>query len=322
MYLLGIDTGGTTSECVVVDEKRRPLGIGDAGPGNYRVAGPDGARDHIECAITEALEDAGINPTSNLVGGFGMGTLDTDHDREVITGFLDDIHCIDQYYVTNDVVAAYYAFSAGGPGVVVIAGTGSMAFGRNEAGDEARSSGWGWLFGDEGSGFDTARRGLRAASKAFDGRGAETALERAACEHFELGSFEDVFTGVLDEIEHAKEIASFAKPVAETAAAGDPVATNVVETAADELAEAAAAVIDQLGIEATPLVSLQGGFGSADVVSSHFRDSIRSRYPDTRFATAVRNPVVGSIAFASLKQGNRVTRAELASLDDSITSLR
>jgi N-acetylglucosamine kinase-like BadF-type ATPase len=321
MYVLGVDTGGTRTRCVVVDGSLSMLGVGEAGPGNYRVAGTDGARDNVEAAIRAALANADLDESAHLVGGFGMGTLDTEDDRQIITEFLHEIDLVDEYHVTNDVVAAYYSFTAGEPGVVVIAGTGAMAYGRNESGGDARSSGWGWLFGDEGSGFDTARRGLRAASKAYDGRGDETELLGAAVDHFQLDSFEDVFTGVYGEIDHAKEIASFAEPVAEAAADGDEVAVAIVEDAGEELAIAAAVVIEELDLAPAPTVACQGGFGTAPVVADQFESRLTDRYPQTRFADPVANSVVGSVGYVAEQRDWDVTRADLAELDAELERL-
>jgi len=315
MYVVGVDTGGTRTRCLVVDESLSVLGVGEAGPGNYRVAGTDGARDNIREAIRAALDNAGVDAADRVVGGFGMGTLDTDEDREIITGFLHEIDLVDEYHVTNDVIAAYYSFTAGEPGVVVISGTGAMAYGRNAAGESARSSGWGWLFGDEGSGFDAAQRGLRAASKAHDGRGPQTALLDAAEAHFGLESFEGVFTDVYDEIDHAKDIASFAEPVADAAADGDDVAVRIVGDAGRELADAAAAVVDRLDLSPAPTVSCQGGFGTAPVVVEQFESRLTDRYPDAEFADPVEHSVVGSVAFVAEQRDRGLTRADLAALD-------
>lgn len=321
MYLLAVDTGGTKSRCVVTDESYGLLGTGEAGPGNYRVAGADGARENIESAIRDALADASVETDETLVGGFGMGSLDTDRDREVITGFLEEIAFVDEVHIENDVVVAYYAITAGDPGVVVVAGTGAMAYGRNEAGDGARSSGWGWLFGDEGSGFDAARRGLSAATKSYDGRGAETELVDAAAVHFGLEDFEeDVFAEIYDEIDHAKDIASFAEPVVNTAAGGDAVAQEIVEDAGDELASAARAVVDQLDIDTAPTIGCVGGFGTAEPVSEAFESSVGAAIPDATFAEPVDNPVVGSVALVADRRNESITRAALDRLDEEISA--
>lgn len=321
MYIAGVDTGGSSTRCIIIDESFSLCGIGEAGPGNYRVAGTTKAKENVEASIQNALVDADVDPDAHIVGGFGMGTLDTDEDYDIITDFLNDIAVVDERYIENDVVVAYYSVTAGGPGVVVIAGTGAMAFGRDEAGERARASGWGWLFGDEGSGYDAARKGLQAASKAADGRGDATDLLDAACNHFGLESFDDVFTTVYDDIDHAKDIATFAEPVAETAAAGDDVALDIVDNAAAELSNAAIAVIDKLDLAPAPIVACQGGFGSADVVASRFESKVTDAYPQTEIVDAVTNPVVGSVALVAENRGTSITREELVALDRAVSEM-
>ncbi|WP_114578736.1 BadF/BadG/BcrA/BcrD ATPase family protein [Saliphagus sp. LR7] len=317
-YVVGVDTGGTKTTSIVVDDSYSLLGVGNGGPGNYRVAGPDGARENVEGAIREALAEAGADTSDRIIGGFGMGTLDSEEDYGIISSFLDDIEFVNERYIENDVVTAYFAITAGDPGVVVISGTGAMAFGRNKAGERARSSGWGWLFGDEGSGFDAARLGLRAASKAHDGRGEPTVLVDAACRHFGLDSFEDVFTEVIDEIDHAKDIASFAQPVAEAAAAGDPTATRIVDDAASELVDAACAVVERLGLEPSPIVGCLGGFGTSEVVATRFESELRTTYPNVEIPEPVANPVVGSIAQVADQRSASITCEDLLTLDGEI----
>ena len=320
MVVLAVDTGGSKTKAVVTDESYALLGMGDGGPGNYRVAGEDGARENVESAIRQALDDAGVDPDEPLVGGFGMGSLDTEVDREIITRFLDGIAFLDEVYVENDVVVAYYALTAGEPGVVVVAGTGAMAYGRNAAGEGARSSGWGWLFGDEGSGFDAARSGLQAATKAYDGRGEDTVLVEAAADHFGLVDFEsDVFSEVYDEIGHAKDIAPFAEPVVAAAADGDAVAQRIVDDAGEELASAARAVVERLGIDAAPTVGCVGGFGTSEPVSAAFESSVAATIPGATFADPVDNPVGGSVALVAERRDESITRSDLDRLDGEIS---
>lgn len=321
MYVIGVDTGGSKSRCIVVDESYTVLGAGEAGPGNYRVAGTDGARENVETAIREALADAGVSPTETIVGGFGMGTLDTEEDRRIISEFLAEIDFVDEIHLENDVVTAYFSITAGAPGVVTIAGTGAMAFGRDADGRRGRSSGWGWLFGDEGSGYDVARRGLQAASKAYDGRGPDTELVAVAEDHFGLESFGDVFDEVYADVEHAKDIAPFAEPVTETAVNGDPVAERIIDEAADEIADAAIAVVDKLDLAPSPTVGCLGGLGSTEIVSARFEANVREAVPDATFVDPLSHPVVGTFAFVAEERGESITRADLEAMDAEIEAL-
>jgi N-acetylglucosamine kinase len=315
VYIVGIDTGGTKTKCALVDKSYNLLGTGSSGPGNYRVAGIENARRNITEAIREALNEGNISESEPITGGFGMGTLDTEDDYDVISEFLDDIRFIDKKYIENDVAIAHYALTAGKPGVTVVAGTGAMAYGTNAEGESYRSSGWGWVIGDEGSGFFAAKRGIQAAAKAYDGRGPETSLLNEVYDHFKVNDFEKVFTTVYDELDHPKNIASFAKPVTEAAERGDDVALRIIEEASNELVLAATTVTEKLEIKPPVRIGCVGGFGRSNLVSRTFESALTSQFPNAELIEPVDNPVVGAIVLVSKQTGDSITDNTVKQLD-------
>src|SRR5262249_6516648 len=141
----------------------------------------------------------------------------------------------------------------GAPGIVVIAGTGSIAYGANARGETARAGGWGYIFGDEGGAFDIVRQALRAIVREYEGWGGRTALTPAL---LEAGAASDA-----NELLHAfyttewprQRVAALAPIVNRIAGEGDPIAAGIFENAARELAMLAAAVRRQLWAEAEPV---------------------------------------------------------------------
>lgn len=318
MYILGVDSGGTKTKCAVVNDEYELLGVGDGGPGNYFSAGERTARNNVETAIQSALADAGVADTETVIAGFGMGSLDTEEDYTVISGFLDDLEGFDESYLVNDVVISYYSITAGNPGIAVVAGTGAIMYGRNADGDEARSSGWGWLIGDEGSGFYAARRGLQAAAKAHDGRGRDTVLLDQALEHFQEPSFERIFQHVHEDLDHPRDISSFAVPLAQAADDGDDVALSIVEDAAAELVDGVTAVQAKLQIAEPVTVGCTGGFGTSSVVSRAFEERLTAELGSVDVTDPVQNPVVGAIALVADRRGEKLSRSALQELDGKI----
>lgn len=316
MYLLGVDTGGTKTRCIVLDEALTLLGTGSGGPGNYHATGPTGARDNIDGAIREALSAAAVDEAATLAAGFGMGGLDTESDRETIESFLADLDYLDTISVENDVAAAHHASFVGEPGVTVVAGTGAMAYGTDAAGDVARSSGWDWLLGDEGSGFDTARRGLQAATRAHDGRADPSLLVDAAIEHFALDRFDELLPVVYEELDHPKAIAPFAEHVVAVAREGDDAAMRILDDAAEELALAAAAVAEQLALDSPVRVGCSGSFVAAEGVFERFETAVAARLLGSELLDPVSNPVVGTLSLLTDELDARLTREALAALDD------
>ena len=178
---LGVDGGQSRTRVLIGDEEGHVLGAGEAGPCNHTAAAE--GRRNLEKAVLEGLAAAcaraGLD--SSRVG-FAAACLGMsggpDDKREILAGILR-AECL---IVTHDAAIALAGATSAGQGIVVIAGTGSMAFGRNAEGRTARAGGWGHLFGDEGGGFDIARQALRAALRMDEGWGLPTILRQRLLE--------------------------------------------------------------------------------------------------------------------------------------------
>src|SRR5262249_47708112 len=172
---LGVDGGQSSTKALIGDETGRVLGAGAGGPCNH--AGAAGGRGKLARAVQESVAAAREQADLDAHGArfeaacFGMSGGPEDK-QAILAEILPDTKLI----VTHDALIALSGANAGEPGVVTIAGTGSIAFGRNEADEVARAGGWGFLFGDEGSGFDIVRQAVRASLRFEEGWGPETAL--------------------------------------------------------------------------------------------------------------------------------------------------
>lgn len=317
MKILGVDSGGTKTETVIVDLECNLLGTGRGGPGNYHHVGAEGARGNIRETIDEAMADAGVEPEDVPYGGFGVSALDTEKDYEVISDFLNDIGYPKKKYIVNDVVISHYAVNGGRPGVTLVAGTGSIAYGTNQDGESCRVGGWGWLIGDEGSGSYVAIRGLQEASKAWDGRGKDTVLTDLASEHFDLDFPREVVSKTQDS-DLPESIASFSFCVTEAAARGDEVAMKIIDEGCGELAELAATAVERLGLKSPVRIGIVGGFGTDDLVFEKFEEKVGNEIPGVEVLEPVGNPVVGAVALVMEKIGREVSLGDLRELDSKI----
>src|SRR6266567_630338 len=173
--LLGVDGGQSGTTALIGDQNGRILGTGEAGPCNHAEFAEGRAKLEraVRASVGEACAQAGLDATTVEFEAacFGMSGGPEDK-REILAGILRTRHLI----VTNDAVIALAGATASGQGIITIAGTGSIGFGRNASGRTARAGGWGYIFGDEGSGFDIARQALRAALRYEEGWGPQTAL--------------------------------------------------------------------------------------------------------------------------------------------------
>jgi N-acetylglucosamine kinase-like BadF-type ATPase len=177
--------------------------------------------------------------------------------------------------VTHDAAIALAGALDGHPGIVVIAGTGSLAFGRNSAGETARAGGWGYIFGDEGSAFDIARQGLRAALREHEGWGPRTALTPALVAATGAAEPNQMLHLFYTPDWPRPRVAELAQVVGRIAEEGDPVAREILRNSARQLADLVRAVRRQLFSDEEPArVSWTGGVFTNPILSELFRESI------------------------------------------------
>jgi N-acetylglucosamine kinase-like BadF-type ATPase len=270
-YFLGVDGGQSSTTALIGDESGRVIGFGRGGPCNH--VGPAEAQTKFVAAvgqcIREACEHAGIEPRFEAAClGFSGGPADK---RELIGRLLTASRLL----VTHDALIALAGAMAEEPGLVVIAGTGSIAFGRNAAGTTARAGGWGYIFGDEGAAFDIARQALRAALRQEEGWGPATVLRERLIAAVSAQDANDVLHRFYTAEYPRSRVAQLAPLVDEAAASGDAVAQRILDDAAHQLAGLAAAVRAQL-------------FAPGDVARvSYIGGVFRSRRLLERFRTLV-----------------------------------
>jgi N-acetylglucosamine kinase-like BadF-type ATPase len=230
---LGVDGGQSSTTALIADEYGQVLGVGHGGPCNH-VSG-DEARKKFRTVIGDCLEQAARGAEINLSSsrfaaaclGFSGGAEDkAEYSRELIQS--------DRFKVTHDAEIALTGAMEGEPGIIVIAGTGSIAFGRNAAGRTARAGGWGYVFGDEGSAFDIARRALRAALQMEEGWGEPTVLRERLLEMTSAGNANEILHRSYAGMSR-QEMAAWAPLVTQAAEEGDDAARRILTEAAAAL---------------------------------------------------------------------------------------
>ena len=180
-YFLGVDGGASKTAALVTDENSVPLGRGLAGGSNHLRVGIEQATRNIERAVNSALVEAGVAIREIEYAYCGIAGSDHIEHHERVVEALRVFFPRGNFVVDNDARIALTGAVGFGSGIVVIAGTGSVAFGRNTNGGEARAGGWGPKIGDEGSGYAIARDGLTAIVRAYDGRGPATKMTDLLC---------------------------------------------------------------------------------------------------------------------------------------------
>lgn len=213
-----------------------------------------------------------------------------------------------RYRLYNDVRLALEGALPEGPGVLVLSGTGSMAWGKDAAGTEARAGGWGPLLGDEGSGYDLGLRGLRAAFKDADGRGPGTRLLDGLLRELQAGDVHAALAllSALPQPPRAR-IAALARVVLGAAEQGDAVAAALVEDAARELADHVEALAARLQLGTDAAVSVAGGVFRSPLLGERLARELTARgYAEPvppRFAPAFGGALLAGLDPAALAAG-------------------
>lgn len=257
--VIGIDGGGTKTRVHLADLRGSLLGVGEAGTSNPVVHGVPAAQRELELAITRAFEKSSRPRERAAALCMGLGGAGRASEQQELVDWAR-AHLAERVQVVND---GEIVLAAGTPedwGVALVAGTGSIAWGRNRAGETARAGGWGYLMGDEGSGFDLARGALRAATRFADGRGATTRLLEAILDFWDLSAPPDLVRRVYRSGLTHVEIAVLAPIVVRLAQEGDEVALHLVMEGASWLARSVAAVSRALRFESASFpLALTGG---------------------------------------------------------------
>jgi N-acetylglucosamine kinase-like BadF-type ATPase len=303
-YLLGVDGGGTKTEAIVVDGSLSIMGRGLSGASNPLRVGMDQAASNIRRAVLEAAQEAGIKLKDVAVACVALAGISHPVHFQMMREALDRALRVKKLQLTTDARAALAGALDAGPGVVVIAGTGSIAFGINSQGQEARSGGWGYALGDEGSGYDIASRALRAVVASFDGRLQETLLTDLICRKLGVKEVADLPTVIYDKRRAWMEIAELAKLVTEAARRGDQVAISILAEAGRELGCLARSVIEKLNMrrESFRVAYVGGVFSAGRYLLDPFAELVRRVAPGAQIGPPLASPVIGAAKLASAHQ--------------------
>ena len=290
---VGIDGGQSSTAALIGDESGRVLGTGTGGPCNHTASGEGGER--LRQAITESVStacaQAGLQPTPRFaVACCGMSG-GPDDKREI----LEELLPAERLIVATDAEITLAGATATGRGIIVIAGTGSIAFGRNDVGATARAGGWGYLFGDEGSAFDIVRQALRAALRMEEGWGPRTALRQTLLEATGAISANEALH-LFYTLEWPRDrIAALAPLIDAAAVSGDKVAGELLHYAALQMATLVASVQRQLWARDTAVeVAFAGGVFQSGTIRDRFRELVELE-PATQCGPARHSAVEGAL---------------------------
>lgn len=305
--LISVDGGGTHTTAIAVDRTGRIIGRGTGGPANHVLAPIEVVRASLKDAVAGAITAAGIKPADvALIAGDTAGIGYLREGAEYVEGLIAESFPDIPVYLVGDMVAGFFGALSCGSGVVATAGTGSSIYGRTERGEGMQSGGWGHILGDEGSAYDIAVGGLRAAARGYDGRGAPTTLTCAFPKHFGLPDMMAVAVTIyVDKAMTRDRIAEAARVVTREAYHGDAAARSIMEVAGRELALGVVTVAEKLGLTGDRLeVSWSGSvFLAGDVILAPFSEAILGVCPTARIKPPLMPAVGGGVRIACERLG-------------------
>ena len=300
LIVAGVDGGASSTTCVITDETGRALGMGRGGPIDhlYLPAGRARTKDAITEAYEAAARQARLrHPPALVVAGL-TGLEPGSAESSAAVRILKAVTRAGRITATWDAEIAFLGASGGGPGVMVIAGTGSVALGRNASGETARAGGYGYLIDDAGGGVSIGCAALRAALRAGEGWGRPTILTDMF--RRDLGAWAEIRRRVYGEGRGRALLASLVPAVEKAARDGDPVARSILADAGRSLAVLAFGVARRLALHrgSFDLFLVGGVFKAGGLVVDPLRQALRRQAPGAKVRTPRFPPALGAVLMA------------------------
>jgi N-acetylglucosamine kinase-like BadF-type ATPase len=305
-FAVGFDGGGTKTDCVVIDADGTVQGQGSAGPSNPLLVGFDAAFRQLTEAAVQALDGARLKPLqidAVCAGLAGAGARRVVR-RAIVFLSREFPHALT--HVTSDLEIALETAVDGDPGVVLVSGTGSSAFGRNAAGTVARAGGFGHFIGDEGSGYEIGRRAVAYAARARDQATPITVLSDNIRFAFGSPPWEDLIERIAKDPEDV--FPRLVPLVFAAAEMGDSAACEILTSSALSLADMAVTVVRRLEMEQTSfaLVKCGGVLSTDSLMDSVLEQVLLSAAPHAKISRLDLSPAIGAARIAA-----RLAREEL-----------
>lgn len=299
-YYIGIDGGGTKSHLVLTDENLNVIAENKGGPTNFLIIGKETVAKTIFELIDETLKNNNISyddVEGIFLGTTGAGRRNNAEDiKQAILKFANNNGVsYKKFDVDSDARIALEGAFAGGPGSILIAGTGSIMFGKDAEGNIHRIGGFGRWIGDEGSGFMIGKKGFIAVAKEFDGRGSETMLTQLVKSKYGIENADILINKIYAE---NFDIASIAQDVIDCANRNDHVCQQILREEATELFWHVVSALKKLNLRELT-ISLIGSLLTTDnYYSNSFREMVNKNLPQVTIADPIYNPALGAVLMA------------------------
>lgn len=300
-FVIGVDGGGTKTLGAIAGADGVIIAQHEVGSTNPHSNPMEVVRGNLDTLTRHLLQAAQAQPGDVKAICLGMAGVDRPEDKPMVRDLVNEFLPNARVMPVNDGVIALTGGALRPYGIIVISGTGSIAFGINEKGERIRAGGWGHILGDEGSGYTIALHGLRTIMHALDGRIEPTRLKDLMLGHLGLERPEQLLGWLRDSQPNKADIAAMSGLVHKAASEGDDAAKKLLLAQADELADIAAAVsrrlfpADKTDYE---VIVAGGNLRNADAYFEMFRKNLAERLPNIPVVRPRKEPVEGAVILA------------------------
>lgn len=295
--IAGIDGGGSKTEAMFFNTDSLATFRLSGEASRTSSVGWDESREVVAHLLAEGLTSFGVDAKTPISVSACLSGIDLPEQSRQMENELMSHFPASSIEVVNDSLAVLSAGTHGKPGTVLIAGTGSIALGEDAAGRIVRSGGFGYLIGDEGSGYDIGRKGMIAAIQSFEGRGPRTVLWERAARHFGVVHPNELIPRIYKSDYPIAPIALFA-PVVIDAASHDETAHRIVSSAVRDYSAHIDSIHRQIPDVVGEKVVLAGGVFVRDAI---MMDALRAARPDVDLHLLAEPPVIGALLRAIRK---------------------
>ena len=318
--VVGIDGGATKTRGVLADSEGNVLAVKEDQACNFHHVGVETAVGTIARIVADLGNRAGLTDPVDMIA-CGLAGVGRQADHDMVMEEMRRRFGGEHVFLASDADIALVGGSLSDVGIIVIAGTGSIVYGRNADGATDRIGGYGSLLSDEGGGYAVAVSALKAMMQAYDGLETETGITDKVLDMLGKETIEDIVTWSLQPSTGKEEVARLGRAVLEVFEAGDPVARRLVVEHADFLATAVNVLHRRLGLDAAVPVTLSGGmFKHCDAYAGLITRKIRYLLPAAKIGPPRLPAVLGAVLFALNQIGADVDKYVIKRLGEGFAA--
>lgn len=299
-YVVGIDGGGTKTKLTVCNKEGQIVYTVVSGPSNILSSGYNIAKNSITEVIDKGMIQSGYGLDKCEALCIGVAGAARENIKRQLEEIIREIGYQNKVIITHDAETALVGGTDGGEGILVIAGTGAICYGKNKEGMIHRVSGWGHIIGDEGSAYSMGIKVMNAVMKAYDGRGEETVLTKILLERMQVTSPEEIIGQIYKPDITKQHIAEYAILVDTACKVNDEVAFEIIEQTVQDLFECTSAALKRLEFTNKPVKIIINGSVLVNnaYVNKGFKEKLAKVYPLAEISTMIHDAAYGAALIA------------------------